>query len=151
MGAVLGTVTAAALLAAAGGTMSHLAASDNVRDVAPNPTVFTQPLEAFPYRESVGPDGLSGYTTVIEQVGKIVSISDRTLTAASTDGTIRTYVITPRTTAVTLGTGQNPGANLQFSVDEVVTIVGTVTDGTAVATVVAEQATANGNGPPMDG
>jgi hypothetical protein len=151
MGAVLGTVTAVALLATVGGAMSHLDASDNFRDVASNPTAFTQPLEALPYRESVSPDGLGGYSTVIEQVGKIVSISDRTLTAASTDGTVKTYVITPRTTAVTLGTGQNRRADLHFSVDEVVSIVGTVRDGTVVATVVAEQATANGNGPPMDG
>ena len=131
--------------------MSQSPASDMPRDVAPNPTAFTQRLPTLPYREFVSPDGRGGYTTVIEQVGKVVSTSDGTLTAASTDGTVKTYVITPRTTAVTLGARQNPGANLRFSVDEVVTIVGTVKDGTAVATVVAEQATANGNGPPMDG
>ena len=131
--------------------MSHSPASDKSRDVAPNPTAFSQRLETLPYREFVSPDGRGGYTTVIEQVGKVVSTSDGTLTAASTDGTVKTYVITPRTTAVTLGAGQNPGANLHFSVDEVVTIVGTVEDGSAVATVVAEQSTANGNGPPMDG
>lgn len=131
--------------------MSNLAASDNSSDVAPNPTAFTQPLAAFAYREYVSPDGRGGYTTVIEQVGKVVSISDRTLTATSTDGTVKTYAITPWTTAVTLVAGQNRTAEMSFSVDEVVSIVGTVKDGTAVATVVAEQATANGNGPPMDG
>jgi hypothetical protein len=131
--------------------MGHSPASDTSRDVAPNPTAFTQRLETLPYREFASSDGRGAYTTVIEQVGKVVSTSDGTLTAASTDGTVKTYVITSRTTAVTLGAGQNLGAHLRFSVDEVVTIVGTVKDGTAVATVVAEQATANGNGPPMDG
>lgn len=70
---------------------------------------------------------------------------------ASADGTVRAYVITTFTTAVTVVSTESRWARAQFDVGGIVLVVGTVNDGIAVATVVAEQGTANGTGPPMDG
>jgi hypothetical protein len=146
----LRTVTAAVLLAAVGGAASHRATPDNSRDVAPT-TSATQSLQVAPFRQFVSPDGRGGYQTAVEQVGKVVAISDSSLTAASSDGTTKTYLMTPSTTAVSLGSDHNGWASAQFTVNDVVSIVGIVDDGTATATVIAAQAIANGNGPPMDG
>jgi hypothetical protein len=148
--AFLRTVTAGVLVAAVGGAASHWATSDNSRDVAPASTA-TQSLRVAPFRQVVSPDGRGGYQTAVEQVGKVVAISDSSLTAASSDGTTKTYLVTPRTTAVSLGPDHNGWASAQFTVNDVVSIVGIVENGTAIATVIADQAIANGNGPPMDG
>jgi hypothetical protein len=152
MNRTIGAATAMVLLAAAlGGAMSSWIASYDSTAVSPDPTTFTRSLDSAPLRESVTPDGQGGYTTVVEQVGRVVSVSDSSLIVASADGTVKTYVITTETTVVTVAATESTRTRMQFEVSEIVSVVGTVEDGITVATVVANQGTANGNGPPMDG
>jgi hypothetical protein len=146
MRTVLRTMSAGALLAAVGGVAGQWVTADDSRDVTPISSAFTETLHVTPLGTVASPDDRSSYT-----VGKVVAISASSLTAVSSDGTINTYRITPRTTAVTLAPANNIGAGSQFTINEIVAIVGTVNDGTVTATVIADQAMANGNGPPMDG
>ena len=87
----------------------------------------------------------------LSQVGRLVAVTPTTVTAESVDGFARTYVITPETNAITAAGSAVGGAATSFAVDDEVSIVGIVRDGTAVATAVAHQQVSNLNGPPMDG
>jgi hypothetical protein len=87
----------------------------------------------------------------VSQVGRLVAVTPTTVTAESVDGFARTYVITPETNAITAAGGAVGGAATSFAVDDEVSIVGVVRDGTVVATAVAHQQVSNLNGPPMDG
>ncbi|KAA0092695.1 hypothetical protein CIW49_28255 [Mycolicibacterium sp. P1-18] len=87
----------------------------------------------------------------VSQVGRLVAVTPTTVTAESVDGFARTYVITPETNAITAAGSAVGGAATSFAVDDQVSIVGVVRDGTAVATAVAHQQVSNLNGPPMDG
>jgi predicted PurR-regulated permease PerM len=87
----------------------------------------------------------------VSQVGRLVAVTSTTVTAESLDGFARTYVITPETNAITAAGSAVGGAATSFAVDDEVSIVGVVRDGTAVATAVAHQQVSNLNGPPMDG
>lgn len=87
----------------------------------------------------------------VSQVGRLVAVTPTTVTAESVDGFARTYVITPETNAITAAGSAVGGAATSFSVDDEVSIVGVVRDGTAVATAVAHQQVSTLNGPPMDG
>ena len=87
----------------------------------------------------------------VSQVGKLVSVTPTSVTAESVDGFARTYVITPETNAITAAGSAVGAAATSFAVDDEVSIVGVLRDGTAVATAVAHQQVSNLNGPPMDG
>lgn len=150
MPTVLRTVSAGLLLAAVVGAASHWVTFDNSGGVTPASSAFTESLRVTPVGSPVSPDDRDGYT-IVEQVGNVVAISASSLTAVSQDGTIKSYRITPRTTAVTLARVNDAGAGSQFTINEIVSIVGTSDNGTATTTVIADQAMANGNGPPMDG
>ena len=92
--------------------------------------------------------GFESHPKPVAQEGTVVALSDNSLTAQSADGSARTYVVTPDTTSVTPqggGLGTAP-----FGVNDEVTIVGEMRDGTAVATAVAAREVANLDGPPMD-
>lgn len=87
--------------------------------------------------------------TPINQDGRIIAVTDSSVTAMGADGVARTFVVTPDTTAVT-ATGGGGTAASSFAVNDEVSIVGEVRNGTAVATALAAHAVTNLNGPPMD-
>src|SRR6476469_5085948 len=70
--------------------------------------------------------------------------------SVSADGLSRTYLVTPETTAVTPQGGQAGAANVSFTVNDEVSIVGEFRNGTPVATTVASREVSKLNGPPMD-
>lgn len=80
----------------------------------------------------------------------MVAVTDDSLTAQSADGSARTYALTPQTTSVTAAGGGVGPDGAAFEINDEVSIVGEVRDGSAVATAVASQAVSNLNGPPMD-
>lgn len=86
----------------------------------------------------------------VTQQGRVVAVSQDSLTAQSADGSARTYALTPQTTSITPDGGAMGAAALPFGVDDEVSIVGEMRDGAAVATAVAASAVANLDGPPMD-
>ena len=86
----------------------------------------------------------------LSQEGRLVAVSPNSVTAQSSDGFARTYVIDAQTNAITQNGSSVGGAGTTFAVDDEVAIVGIVRDGTAVATAVAAKQVANLNGPPMD-
>jgi len=86
----------------------------------------------------------------VSQDGRIVALSDTSVTAVSADGLSRTYLVTPETTAVTPQGGQAGAANVSFTVNDEVSIVGEFRNGTPVATAVAAREVSTLNGPPMD-
>jgi predicted PurR-regulated permease PerM len=87
----------------------------------------------------------------LRQQGRLVAVSPTSVTAESVDGFARTYVITSETNAITAAGSRIGGAATTFAVNDVVSIVGVLRDGTAVATAVADQRVSNLDGPPMDG
>jgi len=87
----------------------------------------------------------------VSQEGRLVAVSPTSVTAQSVDGFARTYLVTSETNAITATGSKIGAAGTTFAVNDVVSIVGVVRDGTAVATAVAEQQVSNLNGPPMDG
>jgi hypothetical protein len=87
----------------------------------------------------------------VSQEGRLVAVSPTSVTAQSVDGFARTYLVTSETNAITAKGSTIGAAGTTFAVNDVVSIVGVVRDGTAVATAVADQQVSNRNGPPMDG
>jgi hypothetical protein len=87
----------------------------------------------------------------VSQEGRLVAVTPTSVTAQSVDGFARTYVVNAETNAITEHGSLIGAAGTTFAVNDVVSIVGVVRDGTAVATAVADQQVSNLNGPPMDG
>jgi hypothetical protein len=87
----------------------------------------------------------------LRQQGRLVAVSPTSVTAESVDGFARTYLIDAETNAITEAGSTIGGAATTFKVDDVVSIVGVLRNGTAVATAVADQRVSNLDGPPMDG
>ena len=79
-----------------------------------------------------------------------MAVSPTSVTAQSIDGFARTYVINSETNAITASGSLIGGTGASFAVNDEVSIVGIVRDGTAVATAVADKQVSNLNGPPMD-
>jgi hypothetical protein len=86
----------------------------------------------------------------ISQQGRLLAVSPTSVTAQSADGFARTYVINAQTNAITEQGSVIGGAATTFAVDDEVSIVGVVSNGTAIATAVAGQRVSNLDGPPMD-
>lgn len=114
--------------------------------LAAGPAVVGVLLLSSPSGDAVGTES---QPKPVAQEGTLVSVSPDSLTARSADGSDRTYLVTPQTTSVT-GQGGSSSAPLPFAVNDRVSIVGEVRDGTAVATAVAAHDVAHLNGPPMD-
>lgn len=85
----------------------------------------------------------------LTQQGRLIAVTPSSLTAQSPDGSVRTYAITPDTTAIT-SSGQNGPAASAFAVNDEVTVVGLRQGGAVVATAVADKAAAGPGGRPMD-
>ena len=86
----------------------------------------------------------------ISQEGRLIDVTPTSVTAQGVDGVARTYLVNADTNAITVAgsrVGDTAGA---FTVNDEVSIVGVVRDGTAVATAVAHREVTALNGPPMD-
>lgn len=86
----------------------------------------------------------------VSQQGRLLAVSPTSVTAQSVDGFARTYLITAQTNAITEQGSVIGGAGTTFAVNDEVSIVGVVSNGTAIATAVAGQRVSDLNGPPMD-
>jgi hypothetical protein len=86
----------------------------------------------------------------ISQEGTVMAVSADSVTMRGADGHIQTYRFTPDTTVVTRGARQPITAAPHFAVNDKVVVVGTIEDGTALATAVAYRGAGHGEAPPMD-
>ncbi|OBG28770.1 hypothetical protein [Mycobacterium sp. 852002-51057_SCH5723018] len=86
----------------------------------------------------------------VRQEGTVIAVSADSVTARSANGYTQTYRVTPNTTVISRGVGQPASAASHFTVNDQVDIVGTIQDGTALATAVADRGESNGDGAPMD-
>ncbi|MEE2851145.1 MAG: hypothetical protein VX424_00615 [Actinomycetota bacterium] len=86
----------------------------------------------------------------ISQEGTVMAVSADSVTMRGADGHIQTYRFTPDTTVVTRGARQPITAAPHFAVNDKVVVVGTIEDGTALATAVAYRGSGHGEAPPMD-
>lgn len=86
----------------------------------------------------------------VSQEGTLVAVSQDSLTARSSDGVARTYQINAQTTAITDRGSRIGSAGSAFGVNDEVSILAVVRDGTAVATTVAGRDVSDLSGPPMD-
>ncbi|MCV7117933.1 DUF5666 domain-containing protein [Mycobacterium nebraskense] len=85
----------------------------------------------------------------VRQEGTVIAVSAGSVTARSVNGYTQTYLVTPNTTLIGHG-GQPATATPHFTVNDHVEIVGTIQDGTALATAVADRDAGHGEGSPMD-
>jgi hypothetical protein len=93
----------------------------------------------------------TGAAQPVSQQGRLLAVSPTSVTAQSVDGFARTYLINAQTNAITERGSVIGGAATTFAVNDEVSIVGVVSNGTAIATAVAGERVSNLNGPPMDG
>jgi hypothetical protein len=95
-------------------------------------------VDAAVHGEFVVRENNGGYTTVLTQTGVLTAASGTSITAKSADGFTQTYTIAPDSRAAK-----------QLAVNDTVTIRGTLANGTATATMVAEASdTGPDGGPP---
>ena len=87
----------------------------------------------------------------VSQEGTVVAVSPDSMTARSSNGFARTYRINSETTAITDRGSRVGGADSAFTVNDQVSILAVVQDGTAIATTVAGRDATELAGPPMDG
>ncbi|OBG31250.1 hypothetical protein [Mycobacterium sp. E3198] len=85
----------------------------------------------------------------VRQEGTVIAVSADSVTARSADGYTQTYLVTPNTAFITNG-GRSASAASYFAINDHVSIIGTIRNGTALATAVADRDVANGSGSPMD-
>jgi hypothetical protein len=95
------------------------------------------------------PDAVSAPQPVSQQ-GTLVAVTPDSLTARSSDGVARTYLINADTTAITDGGSRVGSAGSSFVVNDEVSILAVIRDGKAIATTVADRAVTDLSGPPMD-
>ncbi|KAA0080470.1 hypothetical protein CIW52_22825 [Mycolicibacterium sp. P9-64] len=86
----------------------------------------------------------------VSQQGTLVAVTPDSLTARSADGVARTYQINAQTTAITDSGSRVGAASSAFVVNDEVSILAVIHDGTAVATTVAGRDVSDLSGPPMD-
>ena len=122
-------------IAASVGVSSVLAAAIVELVTPETPTAATQPAQ----------------DQSLTQEGRLIAITDDSLTAQSANGVTRTYAITPNTAGITeSGAGQTASTAASFAVNDQVVVVGTRQDGAVIATAVAEKSATDGAGRPMD-
>ena len=92
----------------------------------------------------------STQVTSVTQQGRLIAVTEDSLTARSANGVTRTYAITPNTAGITDSSGQSTSTPASFAVNDQVSIVGTRQGGTIVATSVADQAPVGPEGRPME-
>lgn len=85
----------------------------------------------------------------VRQEGTVIAVSADSVTARSADGYTQTYLVTPNTAFITNG-ARSAAAAAHFAVNDHVDIIGTIRNGRALATAVADRDVTNGNGSPMD-
>lgn len=85
----------------------------------------------------------------VRQVGTVIAVTAGSVTARSANGYTQTYLVTPNTTLIGRG-GQFAAAATHFTLNDSVEIVGTIQNGTVLATAVADRNAGRGDGPPMD-
>ncbi|SPM29716.1 hypothetical protein BN971_04149, partial [Mycobacterium terramassiliense] len=85
----------------------------------------------------------------VRQQGTVIAVSADSVTARSVDGYTQTYLVTPNTAFITNGSRSAIAAS-HFEINDHVDIIGTIRNGTALATAVADRDMTNGNGLPMD-
>lgn len=95
------------------------------------------------------PDAVSALQPVSQQ-GTLVAVTPDSLTARSSDGVARTYLINAETTAITDSGSRVGSAGSSFVVNDEVSILAVIRDGKAIATTVADRAVTDLSGPPMD-
>jgi hypothetical protein len=117
--AVVCDIVSASVLCAA--TLTGLLAN-----VEPEKPTFEATLEPSPVSQPV------------RQEGTIIAVSADSVTARSANGYTQTYLVTPNTTVITYGGSQPAIATSRFAINDQVDIVGTIRNGTALATTVAE-------------
>lgn len=86
----------------------------------------------------------------VRQQGTLIAVSAESVTARSANGYTQTYLLTPNTTVISHNGSQLATATSHFTVNDQVDIIGTIQDGKALATAVADRDMTNGNGTPMD-
>jgi hypothetical protein len=85
----------------------------------------------------------------VRQEGTVIAVSADSVTARSADGYTQTYLVTPNTAFIT-NSGRSAVAAAHFAINDHVAIIGTIRNGRALATAVADRDVTNGNGSPMD-
>lgn len=85
----------------------------------------------------------------LSQQGRLIAVTPDSLTTQGADGSVQTYSIDSRTTAIT-DDGQNASPATSFAVNDEVMVVGTRQGDAVVATAVADQAAVGPQGRPMD-
>ncbi|MCV7090143.1 hypothetical protein [Mycobacterium interjectum] len=83
----------------------------------------------------------------VRQQGTVIAVSADSVTARSADGYTQTYLVTPNTAFIT---SRSAIAASHFAINDHVDIIGTIRNGTALATAVADRDMTNGDGSPMD-
>jgi hypothetical protein len=86
----------------------------------------------------------------VSQEGAVVAATVGSVTARSANGYTQTYLVTPDTTVIAHGSGQQGTAAPHFTVNDRVVILGTIRGGRLFATTVAYRDAGNGAGTPMD-
>jgi hypothetical protein len=86
----------------------------------------------------------------ISQQGTVVAVSADSVTARSSNGFARTYLVNANTTAITDAGSRMGSASSAFAVNDEVSIFAVVQGGTAIATAVARRELSDLGGPPMD-
>jgi hypothetical protein len=132
-------------------TLFVVAASFVVAFAAITAAVAVFVIDGSPTPAHASAHAVSDVQQSVSQEGKLVAVSPTSVTALSVDGFARTYVINSETNAITKHGSLIGGAGTTFEVNDEVSIVGVVRDGTAVATAVADKQVSDLNGPPMDG
>lgn len=88
--------------------------------------------------------------TLVQQVGRIIAVTEYSVTTRADDGTVMTFLITPNTNRIGVGDAGEGSAATQFAPDQLVTVVGKIQNGTTVATALADDSAVGPDGPPMD-
>jgi type IV secretory pathway protease TraF len=103
-----------------------------------------------PAPQGQGTPGAAPASQPVSQQGTLVAVTPDSLTARSSDGFARTYLIDAQTTALTDAGSRIGSAASAFVVNDEVSILAVIRDGQAIATTVADRSVSNLDGPPMD-
>lgn len=86
----------------------------------------------------------------VSQEGVLIAVTPNSVTARSASGYTQTYVITPDTTMIAHSGSQPVTGTSHFTVNDTVSIVGTIQGGKTFATSLANRNLSHGAGLPMD-